>query len=56
MILHLLQKRSFPWGPLEDPHEQSGGFHGHFVVQPLEFEFDIEDVGFSLFGRLALER
>ena len=56
MILHLLQQRPFPGGPLEDPHQQPGGLHGHFIVQPLKFEFDIEDVGFGLFGAVALER
>ena len=55
VVLHLLQQRPLPWSPLEDPHQQPGGLHGHFIVQPLKFEFDIEDVGFGLFGGVALE-
>ena len=55
MTLDLLQKRPFPGGPLEDPHQQPGGLHRHLVVQPLELELDVEDVGLGLLGGLALE-
>lgn len=45
-----------PWRALEDPHEQSGGLHSDLLVQPLELEPDVDNVGLGLFSCLALER
>lgn len=45
-----------PWRALEDPHEQPGGLHGDLLVEPLELEPDVDDVGLGLLSRLALER
>lgn len=45
-----------PWRALEDPHKQPGGLHGHLLVEPLELEPDVDDVGLGLLSGLALER
>ena len=48
-------KNILPGTPLEDPHEQSGGLHSDFIVEPLKLELDIKNVGFGLFSCFALE-
>ena len=50
-----LEKSILPRHPLEDPHEQPGGFHGGLLVQPLELESDAGDVVLGLLRVVALE-